>query len=88
MYLLVGLGDGHLLSFCADATTVALSDRRRVSLGSQPVTLRAFSSKGAMHVFACSDRPTARSRVRRLPAPPLRWPSSRRAHAHARRLRR
>lgn len=57
-YLLAGLGDGQLYSFVADPCTGALTERRKVSLGTQPVTLRPFTSKGAVHVFACSDRPT------------------------------
>ncbi|CAI0545443.1 unnamed protein product [Linum tenue] len=35
-----------------------LTDRKKVSLGTQPITLRTFSSKNATHVFAASDRPT------------------------------
>lgn len=36
----------------------ALSERKRVSLGTKPITLRSFRSGGARHVFAASDRPT------------------------------
>lgn len=35
-----------------------LTDRKKVSLGTQPITLRTFSSKSTTHVFAASDRPT------------------------------
>lgn len=35
-----------------------LTDRKKVSLGTQPITLRTFSSKNTTHVFAASDRPT------------------------------
>ncbi|KAH7289838.1 hypothetical protein KP509_30G020500 [Ceratopteris richardii] len=57
-YLLCALGDGHLFNFILDVNTGQLSDRKKVSLGTQPITLRTFRSKNATHVFAASDRPT------------------------------
>ncbi|KVH77823.1 Cleavage/polyadenylation specificity factor, A subunit, C-terminal [Cynara cardunculus var. scolymus] len=57
-YLLCALGDGHLLNFLLNTTTGELTDRKKVSLGTQPITLRTFSSKNTTHVFAASDRPT------------------------------
>ncbi|GAV76408.1 CPSF_A domain-containing protein/MMS1_N domain-containing protein [Cephalotus follicularis] len=57
-YLLCALGDGHLLNFLLNMDTGELTDRKKVSLGTQPITLRTFSSKNATHVFAASDRPT------------------------------
>ena len=57
-YLLAGLGDGQLFTFVADPATGSLSDRKKLSLGTQPISLRLFLSKGATHVFAASDRPT------------------------------
>ncbi|KAH9606926.1 hypothetical protein KSS87_009321 [Heliosperma pusillum] len=57
-YLLCALGDGHLLNFILNMSTGELADRKKVSLGTQPITLRTFSSKNATHVFAASDRPT------------------------------
>jgi DNA damage-binding protein 1 len=57
-YLLVALGDGHVFTFTFDLATGALSNRKKVSLGTQPVVLSKFRSKGQIHVFACSDRPT------------------------------
>ncbi|KAF9103191.1 DNA damage-binding protein 1a [Mortierella sp. AM989] len=65
-YLLVGLGDGVLLTFMLDAALSALPTPKRISLGTQPILLRQISSgqgKGengsaSDHVFACSDRPT------------------------------
>ncbi|CAI5964736.1 unnamed protein product, partial [Closterium sp. NIES-64] len=57
-YLLCALGDGHLFNFHLDRETGQLSDRKKVSLGTQPMTLRTFRSRDAMHVFAASDRPT------------------------------
>ena len=35
-----------------------LTDKKRVPLGTQPTSLRAFTSGGTRTVFACSDRPT------------------------------
>ncbi|KAJ8449900.1 hypothetical protein Cgig2_029262 [Carnegiea gigantea] len=57
-YLLCALGDGHLLNFILSMSTGELTDRKKVSLGTQPITLRTFTSKNATHVFAASDRPT------------------------------
>lgn len=57
-YLLCALGDGQLCNFRLDAASGALSDRRRVMLGTKPVVLRSFRSGGARHVFAACDRPT------------------------------
>ncbi|MED6122642.1 DNA damage-binding protein 1a [Stylosanthes scabra] len=57
-YLLCALGDGHLLNFLLNTSTGELTDRKKVSLGTQPITLRTFSSKNTTHVFAASDRPT------------------------------
>ncbi|KAI3824589.1 hypothetical protein L1987_06052 [Smallanthus sonchifolius] len=57
-YLLCALGDGHLLNFLLNTSTGELTDRKKVSLGTQPITLRTFSSKNTSHVFAASDRPT------------------------------
>ncbi|KAM7270364.1 hypothetical protein ACFE04_029578 [Oxalis oulophora] len=57
-YLLCALGDGHLLNFQMNMGNGTLTDRKKVSLGTQPITLRTFSSKNATHVFAASDRPT------------------------------
>ncbi|KAL2494428.1 DNA damage-binding protein 1a [Forsythia ovata] len=57
-YLLCALGDGHLLNYMLNTSTCELTNRKKVSLGTQPITLRTFSSKNATHVFAASDRPT------------------------------
>lgn len=57
-YLLVGLGDGSIVNFNVDAASGALSNRKRVSLGSQPIALSTFRSKDMTLVFASCDRPT------------------------------
>lgn len=38
--------------------TGELSERKKLSLGSKPITLKTFQSNGVDHVFAASDRPT------------------------------
>ena len=35
-----------------------LSERKKVTLGTQPTMLRTFKSLSTTNVFACSDRPT------------------------------
>jgi len=57
-YLLCALGDGSLFYFLLDTATGVLSDRKKVTLGTQPTILRTFKSGGATNIFACSDRPT------------------------------
>ncbi|KNC96412.1 uncharacterized protein SPPG_09532 [Spizellomyces punctatus DAOM BR117] len=57
-YALAALGDGQLFTFIVDPETGCLRDRKKISLGSQPITLSQFQSKGQRHVFAASDRPT------------------------------
>ena len=47
-----------MLNFLLNMSTGELTDRKKVSLGTQPITLRTFSSKNTTHVFAASDRPT------------------------------
>mmetsp|Transcript_12957 Transcript_12957/g.36428 ORF Transcript_12957/g.36428 Transcript_12957/m.36428 type:complete len:1117 (+) Transcript_12957:258-3608(+) len=57
-FLLCALGDGYLFNFGIDQATGALSNRKKLSLGTKPITLWTFVSNGASHVFAASDRPT------------------------------
>ena len=63
-YLLIGLGDGVLLTFklvheVKEGNAVAsLTAKKKVSLGTQPVSLALFSIKNVTNVFAASDRPT------------------------------
>ncbi|KAH8972743.1 hypothetical protein BDL97_01G007000 [Sphagnum fallax] len=57
-YLLCALGDGHLFNFKLDISTGALSDRKKISLGTQPIMLQTFWTEKGMHVFAASDRST------------------------------
>ena len=67
-FLLVGLGDGGLVTFelsdsvfgkiegSNNSSSAAITTK--MSLGTKPVTLRQFKSKKQTHVFAGSDRPT------------------------------
>ncbi|KFQ50212.1 DNA damage-binding protein 1, partial [Nestor notabilis] len=57
-YLLCALGDGALFYFGLSLETGLLSDRKKVTLGTQPTVLRTFRSLSTTNVFACSDRPT------------------------------
>ncbi|CAH1785310.1 unnamed protein product [Owenia fusiformis] len=57
-YLLCALGDGSLYYFALDIQTGNLSERKKVTLGTQPTVLRTFKSLSTTNVFACSDRPT------------------------------
>lgn len=56
-YLLCGLGDGHLFSFVIDGALGALTNPKKLSLGTQPILLNSFQAKGVLNVFAASDRP-------------------------------
>ncbi|KAL4855081.1 DNA damage-binding protein 1 [Chlorella vulgaris] len=55
-YLLYGLGDGQLVNYRLDGG--GLVDRKKIALGTKPILLRTFRSRGAAAVFAASDRPT------------------------------
>ncbi|XP_031549547.1 DNA damage-binding protein 1-like [Actinia tenebrosa] len=57
-YLLCALGDGTLFYFNMDPHNGVLSERKKVTLGTQPTILRTFKSLSTVNVFACSDRPT------------------------------
>ena len=39
-------------------TLGSLTERKKVTLGTQPTMLRTFKSLSTTNVFACSDRPT------------------------------
>ncbi|EFN59838.1 hypothetical protein CHLNCDRAFT_29381 [Chlorella variabilis] len=55
-YLMYGLGDGQLVNYRLDAD--GPTDRKKIALGTKPISLRTFRSRGAAAVFAASDRPT------------------------------
>nr|AVV64025.1 CPSF A subunit region family protein [Anisakis simplex] len=58
VYLLVALGDGTLYYYRIDMKTGALTEPKKATLGTQPILLKKFTSRGIRNVFACSDRPT------------------------------
>lgn len=57
-YLLAGLGDGQLFSCLYHPASGHVAEKRLLSLGTQPVSLRPFKTEKGTHVFAGSDRPT------------------------------
>jgi DNA damage-binding protein 1 len=61
-YLMVGLGDGNVLSYPLDMSaglgSPALGTCKKIALGSKPAELTCFVSKESTCVFVTSDRPT------------------------------
>ena len=63
-YLLCALGDGSLYYFVLNCQAVHtgtswLTEKKKVTLGTQPTVLRKFKTQSTTNnVFACSDRPT------------------------------
>ncbi|CAG9859415.1 unnamed protein product [Phyllotreta striolata] len=57
-YLLCALGDGSMFYFTLHKDTGLLSEKKKVTLGTQPTVLKTFRSQSTTNVFACSDRPT------------------------------
>lgn len=57
-YLLCALGDGSMFYFSLNGVDGTLSEKKKVTLGTQPTILKTFRSLSTTNVFACSDRPT------------------------------
>lgn len=57
-YLLCALGDGSMYYFVLDKDSGCLTEKKKVTLGTQPTVLKTFRSLSTVNVFACSDRPT------------------------------
>lgn len=57
-YLLCALGDGSMFYFMLNTTNGKLTNKKKVTLGTQPTILKTFRSLSTSNVFACSDRPT------------------------------
>nr|XP_023018140.1 DNA damage-binding protein 1 [Leptinotarsa decemlineata] len=57
-YLLCALGDGSMFYFLLQKDSGMLTDKKKVTLGTQPTVLKTFRSLSTTNVFACSDRPT------------------------------
>ena len=61
--LFAGMGDGALVTFevgagASGASPVALVDKKRTVVGTQPIVLNTFESAEGTHVFVACDRPT------------------------------
>lgn len=63
VYLMIGLGDGTLITFIVDLLDgfPKLTTRRKVVLGTHPISLTSFNHAGCPCVFASCDRPTVLS---------------------------
>ncbi|KAJ3070768.1 DNA damage-binding protein 1a [Podochytrium sp. JEL0797] len=57
-YLLIGLGDGHLVTYTFDAASGTCANRKTLTLGTQPIHLVSFHSQGKPYVLAASDLPS------------------------------
>lgn len=59
-YLLVGLGDGRLITYSVDFSSdlPSLANKRNGVLGTHRITFSVFENAGALCVFAACDRPT------------------------------
>lgn len=57
-YLLCALGDGSVHYFNLDPMTGALTNCKKVTLGTYETILRPFKSQSTTSIFVCSDRPT------------------------------
>lgn len=55
-YCLCALGDGQLLTWRYDSQQQQLVDKKKISLGTKPITLKLFHNNE--NIFACGDRPT------------------------------
>ena len=58
--VLCGLGDGHLVTYKVNRSTGALSDCKKLSIGTNAVDLRPVrnpETQGTTHIFASSNRP-------------------------------
>ena len=55
--MLCALGDGSLFYFTMSSQG-CLTEKKKVTLGTQPTVLRKFKTRSTTNVFACSDRPT------------------------------
>jgi len=59
--LFVGLGDGNLFSFDfirGSQIGQVLVNKKKIALGSRPISLSKFRSRDSTHIFVGSDRPT------------------------------
>uniref|UniRef100_A0A915D8A9 DNA damage-binding protein 1 n=1 Tax=Ditylenchus dipsaci TaxID=166011 RepID=A0A915D8A9_9BILA len=57
LYLLVGMGNGSVCYYRMNTASGKLTDKKVVTVGTQPVSLRKFASKNSISVYVCCDRP-------------------------------
>ena len=57
-YLFVAMADGSLYTYSIDPSTFALSNKKRVNLGTEPVTLTPLFIHDRFCIFASCDHPT------------------------------
>jgi DNA damage-binding protein 1 len=56
-YLFCGLGEGSLFSWKLNSSN-ELHSKKKVNIGTKPITLHPFYLDSNLNVFACSDRPS------------------------------
>lgn len=58
VFLMTGLGDGHMASYNMDPSSGKLSVAKKFTIGAQQVRLHQLWQDGKVVVFACADHPT------------------------------
>ncbi len=58
VFLMTGLGDGHMVSYNMDPSCGKLSGAKKFTIGAQQVRLNQLRQDGKVVVFACADHPT------------------------------
>ncbi|KRX70222.1 DNA damage-binding protein 1 [Trichinella sp. T6] len=58
MYLFVSLADGNLIFYSIDENSFALIDGKKVSLGTDSISLKMFKTKNTLSILACTEKPT------------------------------
>ncbi|KRZ02533.1 DNA damage-binding protein 1 [Trichinella zimbabwensis] len=58
MYLFVSLADGNLIFYTVDENSYALVDGKKVTLGTDSISLKMFKTKNTLSILACTEKPT------------------------------
>ena len=58
VFIMTGLGDGHMISYNMDPSSGMLSGAKKFTIGAQQVRLNQLRQDGKVVVFACADHPT------------------------------
>ncbi|KRZ12626.1 DNA damage-binding protein 1 [Trichinella pseudospiralis] len=58
LYLFVSLADGNLIFYTVDEESYALVDGKKVSLGTDSISLKMFKTKNTLSILACTEKPT------------------------------